>query len=101
MPIIDKKQSSSKIGRPRLLTPRDQKRFQQKFLKMRTNNPNVTTVEVGRETKMAHVSSRTLVEALNEENFYRLGERKKRVLSAEDRKKRVEYARRVLKTLSH
>lgn len=99
-PIIDKKRSSSKMGRPRLFTPRDRKQFLRTFLKMRTNNPNVTTVEVGREAGIAHVSNRTLVRALNEENFYRLGARKKGILSAEDRKKRVEYARRVLKELT-
>ena len=63
---------------------------------MGTNNPNVTTVEVGREAGIAHVSNRTLVRALNEENLYKLGARKRGVLSAEDRKKRVEYANRVL-----
>ncbi len=50
---------------------------------MRKNNPNVTTVEVGREARMAHVSNRTLVRALNEENFYRIVTRKKEVLSTE------------------
>ena len=49
---------------------------------------------------MAHGSNRILVRALNEENFYRLATRKKEVLSTKDRKKRVEYAHRILKTLA-
>ena len=65
LPILHKKQSSSKMGRLRLFTPRNRKRFLRTFLKMRTNNPNVTTVEVGREARIAHVSNKTLVRALN------------------------------------
>ena len=63
---------------------------------MREENPNVTVLEVGREAGMTHVSRRTLIRALNEANYYRLSAIRKSVLSVEDRKKRVKFARNAL-----
>ncbi len=88
------------MGRPEAFYSKTPKRFLQTFLNIRKNNPNLTTFEVEREARMTHANNRTLVGALNEENFYQLSARKKEVMATEDRKKRVEYTRRVLKTLS-
>ena len=85
-----------KPGRPRIFTDRDRSRFLRKFLAMREENPNVTVLEVGREAGMTHVSRRTLIRALNEANYYRLTAIRKGVLSVEDRKKRVKFARDAL-----
>ena len=86
-----------KLGRPRIFTDRDRSRFLRKFLTMRQENPNVTVLEVGREAGMSHVSYRTLIRALNDANYYRLTARRKGVLSVEDRKKRVKFARDALR----
>ena len=87
-----------KTSRPRIFTDRDRSRFLRKFLAMREENPNVTVLEVGRgEAGMTHVSCRTLLCALNEANYHRLTAIRKGVLSVEDRKKRVKFARDALK----
>ena len=86
-----------KTGRPRIFTDRDRSRFLRKFLAMREENPNVTVLEVGREAGMTHVSRRTLIRALNEAKYYRLTAIRKGILSVEDRKKRVKFARDALK----
>ena len=56
----------------------------------------MTVLEVGREAGMTHVSRRTLSRALNEVTYYRLTAIRKGVLSVEDRKKCVQFARDAL-----
>ena len=86
-----------KLGRPRIFTDGDRSRFLRKFLTMRQENPNVTVLEVGKEARMSHVSCRTLIRALNDVNYNRLTARRKGVLSVEDRKKQVKFARDALR----
>ena len=86
-----------KLGRPRIFTDGDRSRFLRKFLTMRQENPNVTVLEVGKEAGMSHVSCRTLIRALNDVNYNRLTARRKGVLSVEDRKKQVKFARDALR----
>ena len=98
----DKGENSIKIlktGRPCIFTDSDRSRFLRKFLAMREENLNVTVLEVGREAGMTHVSRRTLIRAVNKASYYRLTAIRKGVLSVEDGKTRVKFARDALKDM--
>ena len=89
----DNNMKKLKPDRPRIFTDRDRSQFLREFLAVREENPNVTVLEVGRKAGMTHVSRRALIRALNEVTYYRLTAIRKGVLSVEDRKTRVKFAR--------
>ena len=86
-----------KTGRPCFFTERDRTHFIRIFLCMREENRNVTVLQVGREAGMTHVSCRTLIRTLNEAKYYKLTARRKGVLSADDRLKRVKFVGEAIK----
>ena len=94
---VESKAGKVKTGRPRIFTERDRAPFIRTFLRMREENRNVTVLQVGREAGMTHVSCRTLIRTLNEAKYYKLTARRKGVLSADDRLKRVKFVREAIK----
>ena len=54
-------------------------------------------MDVAKECQITHVSYKTLVRALHDAGYRFLIPRKKGILSAKDRRKRVSYARDALK----
>ena len=91
------KQENKRTGRPPLMSKRDKARFLRTFKKMRETNGNVRVMDVAKEWQITHVSYRTLVRALHDAGYRFLNPRKKGILSAKDRRKRVSYARDALK----
>jgi len=64
---------------------------------MRGDNPNVRVMDVAKECEIRNVSYRTLVRALNDAGYRWLTSRRKGLLSAGDRKQRVQYVRGALR----
>ena len=60
---------------------------------MRNENPNVAVLNVAKECSAVHVSYRTLVMVMNENEYKSLRPRQKGLLSRKDRKRRVRFAR--------
>ena len=65
---------------------------------MRDENPNVKVIDVAKECEITNVSYRTLIRTVNDAGYRWLKCRRKRLLSADDRKHRVQYARAALRT---
>lgn len=89
-----------RTGRPQLLSPREKARFLRKFKCMRARNPNVNVQDIARECELSNVSSRTLSRLLNKSGYKYIRPRRKGVLTAKDKKKRVAHARKTLKNSS-
>ena len=89
--------TKNRSGRPPRLTSKDKARFIRTFQKMRDENPNVRVIDVAKECEITNASYRTLVHPLNDAGYWWLTSRRKGLLSAIDRKKRVQYARAALR----
>lgn len=90
------KAKKKRSGRPVVMNQRERDRFLRKFRSMREKNPNLTVMEIAKECDISHVSYRTLVRTLNNAGYRCLRPRRKGILSAKDKKKRVRYARNAL-----
>ena len=89
--------SKKRTGRPPLMSRKDKGRFIRTFHKMRDENPNVKITDVAKECEIKNVSYRTLIRTLNVAGYRWLKSRRRGLLSVDDRKQRVRYARAALK----
>lgn len=101
---VDDKYKRIKPGPKPKLDPRDKRILMRTFYDMRRNNKQITVMslvrEAGLETKGLH--RRTFSRYLNGMGFKFLQARKKGLLSEQDKKKRMQYATLMRKTvLSH
>ena len=80
-----------------IMSRRDKKRFIRTFQKLRNENPNVTVLDVAKECRVVNVSYRILVRVMNENGYKSLRPRQKGLLSGNNRKRRVRFARNALK----
>ncbi len=87
-------------GRPKKLTAWDERRLIRLIKKLRMQNPNWTTKRLMEQADIRNVSVRTIRRLLNRNGYYYLQARKKGLLTTKDRKKRVEFAKRVLRDYS-
>ena len=92
--------SKKRIGRPRKITKRVERQIIRVFKAKRDEKSNVTAKEVLAESDLGKtVSVRTVSRTLNRNGYYFLQARKKGLLSNQDKKKRLRYARRMYKVL--
>ena len=92
--------NSKRIGRPRKITKRVERQIIRVFKAKRDEKSNVTAKEVLAESDLGKtVSVRTVSRTLNRNGYYFLQARKKGLLSNQDKKKRLRYARRMYKVL--
>ena len=91
------KPPKKRSGRPPVLSARDNGRFLRKFKSMREQNPNINVGLVAMECELHQVSTRTLSRILNKSGFKYVRPRRKGILTARDKKKRVAYAAKALK----
>ena len=91
------KAPTKRSGRPQILSARDRGRFLRKFKSLREENPNITVGLVAMECELHQVSIRTLSRILNESGYKYVRPRRKGILTASDKKKRVAYAAKALK----
>ena len=89
-----------RTGRPQLLSPREKGRFLRKFKCMRESNPNVHVHEIARECDLTVVSRKTLSRILNQAGYKYIRPRRKGILTANDKRKRVAYATEAVKNTS-
>ena len=88
-------------GRPPLMTKKVKARFIRKFRKMRDENPNVRVEDVSKDCEITSISYRTFIRTLNDAGYHFLRSRKNCMLSADDRQRRMRYAKTAIKTMIH
>ena len=84
-------------GRPPALSRRDKDRFLRKFRSMREQDPNVKVGIIKMECDLHQVSNRTLSRYLNQSGLKYIRPRRKVILTANDKRKRVSYALKAVK----
>ena len=93
---VDKRIGSG-IGRPAKLTHVDHRNIRIAIPKLRETDGSFTSRRVQVDTGLEHVSNRTVRRAMNKNEFHYLYTRKKGVLSPDDIKNRLRYARDIVK----
>ncbi len=97
-PVAVKSKSRKGVGgRPKKLTDWDETRLIRLIKKLREQNPNWTIKTLMDQADLRNVSVRTIRRLLNRKRYFYLQARKKGLLTTKDRKKRVEFAKRVLR----
>ena len=91
------KPPKKRSGRPPVVSARDMGCFLRKFKSMREQNPNINVGLFAMECELHQVSTRTLSRILNKSGFTYVRPRRKGILTARDKKKRVAYADKALK----
>ena len=86
-----------RTGRPPILNRREKDRFLRKFKCMREQNPNLTVGAIAMECELHHVSNKTLCRLLNQSGYKYVRPRRKGILTASDKRKRVAYAVKAVK----
>jgi len=84
-------------GRPKKLTDRDQRDIFRTLHKLRNEKATFSAKKIQDEAKLHHVSTKTIHRALRKKNYYYRQSRKKGLLSASDKAKRLKFARVALK----
>ena len=75
-----------------MLSARDKGRFLRTLKSMREQNPNINVRLVVMECELHQVSTRTLYRILNQSGFKYVRPRRKGILTASDKRKKVAYA---------
>ena len=91
--------AQKRSGRPPALSVRDKGRFLRKFKSMREQTSHINVGLVAMECELHHVSNRTLSRFLNKSGYKYVRPRRKGILTANDKRKRVSYALKALKIL--
>ena len=91
--------SKKRMGQPPLMSRKDKGRLIRTCQKMRDDNPNVKIIDVAKECEIKNVSYRTLIRTINDARYRWLKSRRQGLLSANDRKQRVRYARAALRKI--
>lgn len=87
---------NGKGGRPRKLDKRGIRSLIRTIRKLRTKNVNFTIKQLAEASGISHLASRrTISRYLNEQGYKFLQTRKKGLLTAKDRRLRLQYARRM------
>ena len=84
-------------GRPPILNRREKDRFLRKFKCMREQNPNVMVGAIAMECELHHASTKMLCRFLNQSGYKYVRPRRKGILTASDKRKRVAYAVKAVK----
>ena len=84
-------------GRPRKLSKWDERRLLRLIKRLRVQHPNWTIKRLMDQADITTVSVRTVRRLLNRRGYYYLQARKKGLLTANDRTKRVGFAKMVLR----
>ena len=88
----------SNAGRKKLLSLRDRTKVIRTFHLARAESPNVTSKKIQVEAGLVgECSNRTLQRVLNDNKFYYLQARKKGLLTSSDLKKRLAFAKDLVK----
>lgn len=94
----DKRQNNK--GRPRKLNSRDSRKLIRHLLILRESKGSFNSKRIQADAGITHASNRTCRRDLNENGFHYLQTRKKGLMSKEDLKKRVKFARDMIKNHS-
>ena len=89
-----------KMGRPTKFTERDEREVIRSMINARKKNVNFTAKYVHEDSGCGHVSYRTIVRAMNKHGYNHLKSRKKGMMTENDRKIRVRFAKEMLKSHS-
>ena len=85
------------MGRPKKLSPRDQRHVLRSLIALREVDKNFSSKRIRVEGDVNNSSDRTVRRYLNHEGYYYLQSRKKGLMSKADMKKRVVFAKKMLK----
>lgn len=100
------KKLKGKGGRKKLLSQRDKRKLMRAFENLRDVEPNCTSKRIQVEAGLENVcNNRTIRRALTKEGYFYLQPRKKGLMTKEDAKKRLKFAKdliyRQINTLAH
>ena len=100
-PLARKRSVLSKMGRPKKLQERHKRMLIRTLKKIRATNVNFTLKELVKESglNMTMASKSTFYRFLRERGYHFLQARQKGLVTAEDRKKRIKYAREMKRHL--
>lgn len=93
--VVDgaKANTQTKRGRPKKLTERDERHIIKTMLKVREERASFTCERVREESDMTHVSTKTVRRVLHKNGYHYLQSRKKGLVTEQDKKKRLKYAK--------
>ena len=89
----------SNAGRPTKMTIHDERHLLRRVKQLHSANIAFTVPTLRKDAGLQHVSTRTVNRYLNKNDYNYVQTRKKGLLSAKDKKKRVQFAKKVKKTL--
>lgn len=87
-----------KTGRPRKVTERDERELVRVLKKLRETDGSLTSKKLQVEAGLTHLSNRTVRAILNKHGYKYLQSRRKGLLSNDDLKRRLQFARLMLKS---
>ena len=94
--VVDPKSRKGVGGRPKKLSEKDERRMLRRVKTLRKEFPNWTAKRLMMECQVDGVSVRTITRMLNKSGYSYRQARKKGLLSASDRRKRVHFARKMI-----
>ena len=89
---VEDKRKNNK-GRPRKLNEREERKIVRTLKRLRKERASFSSKHIQHESKISHVSIKTLTRVLRKNGYRYLQSRKKGLLSEQDRKKRIKAAR--------
>ena len=85
------------MGRPIKFTDRDDREVMRSMINLQRRNVNFTAKDVHEQSGCSHVSYRTIVRAMNKHGYKHLQSRKKGMVTENDRKIRMRFAKNMVK----
>ena len=93
----DNRTRKKKIGRPRIVTDRDERKLVLVLKKLRKTDGFLNSKKLQLQAGLTHLSNRTVRAILNEHGYKYLQSRRKGLLSGNDLKRRLRFARGMIK----
>ena len=91
------REKKKRSGRPRIVTDRDERKLIRALKRLRKTDGSLTSKKIQVEAGLIHLSNRTVRAILNKHGFKYLQARRKGLLSDKDLKRRLQFARNMLK----
>ena len=95
---VDKRKKNP--GRPKKLNEREERLVMNTMKKLRNDTASFTAKKIHDESNLKHVSTKTIHRVLHKNGFKYLHARKKGLVSAQDKMKRLQFARNAKATLA-
>lgn len=94
-PVPDGRKANS--GRPRKLKERDERNIVRTLKRLRCERASFSAKKIQEETKLEHVSTKSVCRVLRKHDYRWKQSRKKGLLTSNDKKKRLKFARETVK----